>query len=88
MRKAFLDYLDIIHNLKFSTDTKTDDPLIFLDISIGRRPVGYLGHTLYLMLTHSNLYLNAKLDHYLADKQSVLSPLAPTKETLVKRVTA
>jgi hypothetical protein len=88
MGKAFLDYLDIIHNPKFTMDTDTDNPLIFLDISICRRSVGYLGHTLYRMLTHSNLYLNAKLHHYLVDKQSLLASLAPAKESLVKTVTA
>jgi hypothetical protein len=66
--KSFPGLHEHTQNIQFTMDTETDDPLIFLDINICRRPDEYWGHTSSKILTHSNLYFNATLHHHLADK--------------------
>lgn len=63
-------------NIQCTMETESDDHLPFLDTNTYITPDDYLGHTIYRKPTHTNLYLNGKLHHYLANKHSVLSILA------------
>jgi hypothetical protein len=49
--------------------------LPFLDVLVGRRPDGSLGHTVYRKPTHTDLYLHAKSAHRPAQKKGVLHSL-------------
>jgi hypothetical protein len=49
--------------------------LPFLDVLVGRRPDGSLGHSVYRKSTHTELYLHAKSKHHPAQKQAVLTTL-------------
>jgi len=64
-----------IPTILFTMETESNGHLHFLDIDIYRRLGGCLGHTVYRNPTHTNLYLNAELNHHQANKHPVLATL-------------
>jgi hypothetical protein len=70
---GFLQHLNNIHlNIKFTMEVEQNGCLPFLDVLVGRRPDRSLGHSVYRKSTHTELYLHAKSEHHLAQKQAVL----------------
>jgi hypothetical protein len=70
-----LDYLNGLHNIKFTMEIEKEGHLPFLDIDVYRKTNGSLGHKVYRKPTHTNLYLHHRSHNHTANKQSVLSSL-------------
>jgi hypothetical protein len=81
--QEFLKHLNNIHpNIKFTIGMEQNKTLPFLDVMVSRRPDGSLGHSVHRKSTHTELYLHARSEHHLAQKQAVITTLVRRAKTL------
>ena len=79
----FRNHLNGIHNkIQFTMEIVQAGHLPFMDIDIYRKMDCFLGHKVYRIPTHTNLYLHQKSHHHPANKNSVLSSLVHRAKTL------
>jgi hypothetical protein len=71
-----LHHINGLHKkIQFTMEIDKNDDLPFLDIDIYRKTDGSLGYKVYRKPTHTNLYLQQRSHHHLANKQSALTSL-------------
>jgi len=72
-------------NIQFTVETETYSHLPFLDTDTHRRLYGSLGHTVYRKLTHTDLYMNDKLDKLGVPLRPRLKSTTSTSSVTIQR---
>ena len=82
--KFFTHLNQIQSSTKFTMESKKDNCISFLDISITRDHTGTLDTNIYHKTTHSERYLNFKSEHPLEHKSAVVNALNHRANSLIR----